>query len=104
MSDALKTSAQKCITILTSVSAEDAIVAELDALGVRGCSVSDARGRGEHGPRPGKWASGNIRVEVVVSAAMLERLVPMLERHRKSTVLVAWISDVQAYPAEKFLD
>jgi hypothetical protein len=57
---------RRLLTIVTEAVLERELIAELDALGVRGYTITDARGRGGRGTRKSDWAQeGNIRVEIV---------------------------------------
>lgn len=54
------------LTILSEAVLEDILIDEIMGLGAKGYTVSEARGRGTHGVRSGKWtAGGNIRIEVI---------------------------------------
>jgi len=68
------------LTILTEAVLEDTLIDEIMNLGARGYTISDARGRGTHGVRSGKWTvGGNIRIEVVGDAALCARIVERLQ-------------------------
>ena len=61
----LAESHRKLVTVITEANLERDLVRELDALGVAGYTVSDARGRGDKGLRASHWGhSSNIRVEI----------------------------------------
>ena len=92
---------KKLITIITPESTEEELVEALAKIS-RGLSVVDARGRGVHGERPNLWHSGNVQIETVVGAADVERIVAILDRFAADVPMVAWISDVEAWPATKF--
>ncbi|MCU0843078.1 MAG: hypothetical protein MUC79_15380 [Thiobacillaceae bacterium] len=68
------------LTILTESVLEDTLVDEIMALGAKGYTITEARGRGTHGLRSGKWTvGGNIRIEVVGDAALCARIVERLQ-------------------------
>jgi hypothetical protein len=68
------------LTIFTEAVLEDTLVDEIMAMGAKGYSISEARGRGTHGVRSGKWtAGGNIRIEVVGDAPLCGRIVERLQ-------------------------
>lgn len=68
------------LTILTEAVLEDIMIDEIMALGAKGYTISDVRGRGSHGLRTGKWeAGGNIRIEVVGDGALCARIVERLQ-------------------------
>ena len=98
----MKTTPKKLLTILTSESMEKTVIEELLAAGANGATAVTARGRGAHGVRPSHWASGNVRIEVMGDDAMVQRALGVLDRYRPETPVVAWVTDVQAWPADKF--
>lgn len=51
----LTTEKRTLITVITETAIEDALLRDLDKLGVRGYTVSDARGRGSRGVRDAAW-------------------------------------------------
>ena len=64
---------RQLLTIVTEAVLERELVAEFDALGVRGYTITDARGRGGRGSRRSDWAQdGNIRVEIVCEPALAD--------------------------------
>jgi hypothetical protein len=68
------------LTILSEAVLEDTLIDEIMALGAKGYTVSEARGRGTHGVRTGKWtAGGNIRIDVIGDAALCARIVDRLQ-------------------------
>jgi hypothetical protein len=72
--------AMTLLTILSEAVLEDTLVDEIMALGAKGYTISEARGRGAHGERSGRWtAGGNIRIEVIGDAALCSRIVERLQ-------------------------
>ncbi len=68
------------LTILSEAFLEDTLINEIMAEGAKGYTISEARGRGTHGLRTGKWtAGGNIRIEVVGEADLCQRIVARLK-------------------------
>lgn len=72
--------AMTLLTILSEAVLEDILIDEIMALGAKGYTVSEARGRGTHGVRSGKWtAGGNIRIEVIGDGELCKRIVDRLQ-------------------------
>lgn len=72
--------AMMLLTILSEAVLEDILIDEIMALGAKGYTISEARGRGTHGVRSGKWtAGGNIRIDVIGDAALCVRIVERLQ-------------------------
>ncbi len=70
----------KLLTILTEAVLEDDVVELIMAQGAEGYTISEARGRGAHGLRSGKWSAGaNIRIEVVGDAELCARIAERLQ-------------------------
>lgn len=68
------------LTILSEAVLEDTLIDEITTLGAKGYTITEARGRGTHGLRSGKWtAGGNIRIEVVGDAQLCARIVERLQ-------------------------
>jgi len=69
------------LTIICEAILESDLERELPALGVRGYTISDARGSGTHGRRSGAWRKeGNIRVEILCDEVLGQRVVEQLRR------------------------
>ncbi len=76
----MPTQAKVLLTILSEALLEDTLIDEITALGAKGYTISEARGRGTHGVRTGKWtAGGNIRIEVIGDAPLCARIVERLK-------------------------
>lgn len=94
---------KKLVTIIAPEAVEDPLVEALAPV-TRGLSVVPARGLGAHGARPNQWRSGNLQIETLVAAADVERLLDVLERFPTTDPpLIAWVADVEAWPAKKFV-
>ena len=77
---------------------------ELLALGAKGYTITEVRGRGNRGERDARWAlSGNIRVEILCNAQTAERILTKVdERFCANFGLVSYALDVEAQRAEKY--
>jgi len=68
------------LTILSEAVLEDTLIDEIMLLGAKGYTISEARGRGTHGLRTGKWsAGGNIRIEVIGDPVLCSSIVKRLQ-------------------------
>jgi len=95
---------RRLLTIVTEAVLERELVAELEALGVRGYTITDARGRGSRGRRSSDWAQdGNIRVEIVCEPSFAERVAARLrERYYDHYAMILFLQDVSVLRPEKF--
>ena len=100
----LADSNRKLVTVITEANLERDLVRELDALGVAGYTVSDARGRGDKGLRASHWGhSSNIRVEIVCDTPLAERVLARLrEKYYAHYAIVMWVVDVEVLRPDKF--
>lgn len=95
---------RRLLTIVTEAVLERELVAELEALGVRGYTITDARGKGGRGTRKSDWAQeGNIRVEIVCETAVAERVAArMRERYYDHYAMILFLQDVSVLRPDKF--
>ena len=95
---------RRLLTVVTEAVLERELVAELEALGVRGYTITDARGKGSRGLRQSDWAQeGNIRVEIVCEPALAERVAQRLrERYYDHYAMILFLQDVSVLRPDKF--
>lgn len=95
---------RRLLTVVTEAVLERELVAELDSLGVRGYTITDARGRGNRGRRQSDWAQeGNIRIEIVCEPALAERIALRLrERYYDHYAMILFLQDVSVLRPDKF--
>jgi hypothetical protein len=95
---------RRLLTIVTEAVLERELLAEFDALGVRGYTITDARGKGGRGRRQSDWAQeGNIRVEVVCDGPLAERVAARLrERFYDHYAMILFMQDVSVLRPDKF--
>ncbi|WP_198299222.1 P-II family nitrogen regulator [Luteimonas aestuarii] len=95
---------RKLLTIITEAALESVLIKDLERLGVRGYTITDARGKGSRGVRSSAWdASSNIRIEVVCDAATAEAIAAHLQaRYYENYAMILFVSDVAVLRPEKF--
>jgi nitrogen regulatory protein PII len=95
---------RRLLTVVTEAVLERELVAELEALGVRGYTITDARGKGSRGQRKSDWAQeGNIRVEIVCEQALAGRVAARLrERYYDHYAMILFLQDVSVLRPDKF--
>jgi hypothetical protein len=63
------------LTIVTEAALEPKLTDDVERLGARGWTVTDARGKGEWGEREPGWdTSGNIRLEVICAPLVADEI------------------------------
>jgi hypothetical protein len=95
---------RRLLTVITEAALERDLVRDVEALGAKGYTITDARGRGSRGRRSSTWAQdGNIRLEVICDADHAERLVEHLRaRYYDHYAMVLFVQDVEVLRPEKF--
>lgn len=100
----LMTEKRTLLTIITEGAIEEILLRDLERLGVRGYTVSDARGRGGRGVRDATWGEvSNIRLEVICSRTLAETILHHFQKHYYANyAMVAFLHDVEILRPEKF--
>jgi nitrogen regulatory protein PII len=95
---------RKLLTIVCEAALETTLLRELESLGARGYTVTEARGKGSRGRRDATWGPhGNIRVEVLCTAQTASAIGDTLrERYYDDYSMVLFIADVEVLRPEKF--
>ena len=100
----MEMTARKLLTIVTEAAIEDTLVRELEQLGARGYTVTDARGKGSGGQRDATWGPhANIRLEVLCDVATAQTICEALrERYSDNYSMVMYVGDVDVLRPLKF--
>jgi nitrogen regulatory protein PII len=95
---------RRMVTIVTEAALERALVTELEALGVRGFTITDARGKGSRGTRKSDWVQeGNIRVEVICDPVLADRIAEQVrDRFYANYAMILFMQDVSVLRSDKF--
>jgi nitrogen regulatory protein PII len=100
----LITEKRTLLTVITESAIEETLLKDLEKLGIRGYTVSDARGRGGRGVRDATWGEvSNIRLEVICARALAETVLNHIQNHYYDNyAMVAFLHDVEILRPEKF--
>ncbi len=100
----MEMTARKLLTVVTEAALEDTLVHDIEALGARGYTITDARGKGGQGKRDATWAPhANIRLEVLCSAdTALAICAALRERYSDNYSMVMFVGDDDVLRPEKF--
>lgn len=95
---------RKLLTIVTESALEDTLVHDIENLGARGYTITDARGKGGRGMRDATWAPhANIRLEVLCDADTAQAICTALrERYYDNYSMVMYVGEVVVLRPEKF--
>ena len=99
-----ETQTRKLLTIITEAALERTLGKLLEKHGAHGYTVTNARGKGDHGMRDAGWdASSNIRMEVICDQETADALVDHLQEHfYPNYAMVLYLTDVQVLRPDKF--
>lgn len=94
----------KLLTIVCESALETTLLSDLESMGARGYTVTDARGKGSRGRRDATWGPhANIRVEVLCNALTASAICEALrERYYDNYSMVLFVVDVEVLRPEKF--
>ena len=92
------------LTIITESALESILIKDLERLGVRGYTITDARGKGSRGIRNATWSeSGNIHIEVVCDTETATAIAAHLQaQYYENYAMIVYMSDVAVLRSEKF--
>lgn len=100
----MELTARKLLTIVTEAALEDTLVSDIESLGARGYTITDARGKGSRGRRDAAWVPhANIRIEVLCDAdTALAICTALRERYYDNYSMVMYVGEVDVLRPEKF--
>lgn len=104
MTAAVTTEKRTLLTVFTEAALEPLLVADMNRLGIRGYTLSDARGKGSRGVRDADWdESRNLRLEIICGRAQAEAFLKHLHvRYYAHYAMVAFLSEVEVLRPDKF--
>ncbi|MGQ9805864.1 MAG: P-II family nitrogen regulator [Chlorobiales bacterium] len=100
----MKTVSLKLLTIIADESLQKRLIEDVKKLGAKGYTIEKAYGEGDSGERISQWEGENIRLELLVSAELAEKILEKLVRdYFDKYSIIAYLSDAQVLRGEKFL-
>lgn len=92
-----------CFVIVAESVLEPRLLAGLADCGARGWTITPARGQGPRNRRVSEVEGGNIRIELLVSAATADRIWSLLaEDYFPHYAVAAWTVDVTVARQERY--
>lgn len=100
----LETGMRKLLTIVCEGALETPLLKDLESLGARGYTVTDARGKGSRGRRDATWGPhANIRIEVLCTDKTADMICAALrDRYYDDYSMVLFVADVEVLRPDKF--
>jgi len=93
------------VTIIAEPVLEERLTAELRRLGATGFTITDSRGEGSRGIRTSDPPGQSIRLEVVASEPLADRILTRLaEGYFPHYAVIAWMVPARVVRGEKYLD
>ncbi|PIO49051.1 MAG: transcriptional regulator [[Chlorobium] sp. 445] len=100
----MKTVSLKLLTIIADEALQRRLIEDVKTLGARGYTLEKAYGEGDSGGRISPWEGENIRLELLISAELAEKILDRLARdYFDKYSIIAYLSDVQVLRGEKFI-
>ncbi|MDZ4815654.1 MAG: transcriptional regulator [Verrucomicrobiota bacterium] len=95
---------KKLVTIVTEKAIESNLEDSFKDWGIKGYTITDARGKGNRGVRSAVWdQAANIRIEVVTDGKMAELLCERLKaEYYDNYAMILFTVDVQTLRDDKF--
>ncbi len=92
------------VTIIAEGVLRERLVADLKRLGARGYTISDVHGHGSSGVSEQFWASPQLRIEALVSAANADAILSHLQEHYFADYsVIAYATEVRVMRSEKYM-
>jgi nitrogen regulatory protein P-II 2 len=91
------------VTIIAEDELEQRLLADLREAGVTGYTIFTVRGEGVHRARTDEWQGENIQIEIIASAAVVQKIFALLiDRYFGSYGVTAYVSETRVVRAEKY--
>ena len=100
----MKPLAIQLVVLVCEEALEALVLPDLLAAGVKGYTVTEARGRGNRGVRDARWLlSSNVRIEAVCNATVARAVLEMVEtKYAANFGLVMYVTDIEVLHPENF--
>jgi len=100
----MQTVSLKLVTIVAEPVLEERLIEALHQLGARGHTVAEVRGAGSRGMRASDPPGQGVRIEVVVSEAVADRILDhVAQEYFPHYAVIAFVTDVAVVRGEKYV-
>jgi hypothetical protein len=92
------------VTIVAEALLEARLAREVQALGARGYTVTEARGQGSRGIRASDWEGRNVKLETIVGADVAQRILAhVAERYFAHHAVIVYVENVEVLRGDKYV-
>jgi nitrogen regulatory protein P-II 2 len=100
----MQTVGLKLVTIVAEPVLEERLIEAVHRLGARGHTVSDVRGAGSRGIRASDPPGQSVRIDVVVSEAVADRILDhVAQEYFPHYAVIAFATDVAVVRGDKYI-
>ncbi len=91
------------VTVVAEKLLERDLIAAFQKLGAQGYTTTDAHGEGSRGIRASAWEGANVRIEMIVTPDVGERIVDhVADRYFAHHAVIVWTQQVQVVRMGKY--
>jgi hypothetical protein len=99
----METSEVRLLTIVAEEILRERLIEELRRAGAKGYTLSEATGEGSRHRRAGDVLGGNVKLEILTSAAVAERLLSVLAAdYFPHYAVIAYVAQVGVVRGERY--
>jgi len=94
----------KLVSVITEAVISDKLIREIVSLGATGYTATAAEGQGSRGVRASEWEGKNMKIEVLASEAVAEKILALLAEHYfENYAVVAYVQNVGVVRGDKYV-
>lgn len=94
----------KVVTIVTERILEDRLLREIEALGAKGYTLTQATGKGSRGVRASEWEGPDTRIESLVSPEVADAILThVAEKYFEHYAVIVYAQDAEVVRGDKYL-
>lgn len=100
----MQTTRLKKVTIVAEAVLEDRLIRDVRQLGARGYTLTEVRGEGSRGVRASEWEGKNVQLDLLVSAAVADRILERLAEHYfPDFAVIAYVVDAEVVRGDRYV-
>ncbi|MDX2130001.1 MAG: hypothetical protein SFU91_13290 [Chloroherpetonaceae bacterium] len=100
----MQTISLKLVTIIADEVLEERLIEEIQELGAKGYTIQAARGGSQTGERISEWEGENIRLEVLASEEVAEKILNHLSKtYLNKYSMITYITAAEVLRGNKFM-